>query len=184
MHLVDNDERFRSFSALLNDAKRVAAVEQHGSHHGDVEFSERRRQIIRIPIIDPGIGLQSGVTEPVGILQLLHHDSTWAEYLFQSRSRVGDKVPAVLVCYFDGDNVGAPLFHLEGEKPAGRTNFQNPLTGKIDFAEVFIYCATQIPIAPLYDSMAGEFHRVVKVTVRYVVDVQRRGENLVVASTF
>ena len=40
MELVDDDERLRSFSALLNDAKRVAAVEQHRAHHCDVEFSE------------------------------------------------------------------------------------------------------------------------------------------------
>ncbi len=39
MELVDNDERFRSFPALLNDAQRVATMEQHGCHHGDVEFS-------------------------------------------------------------------------------------------------------------------------------------------------
>src|SRR5207249_4541379 len=166
------------------NSKRVAAVEQHCPHHGDVEFSERRRQIVSIAIVHPGFGLHDGVTKPVRVLQLLHHDPTWAEYFFQSCIRIRNKVPAVLVCDFDGDHVGAALFHLEREETTGRTNFQNPLTGKIDFAEVFIYSATQIPIAPLYDSMTGEFHRVVKVTVRHVVDVQRRGENLAVASTF
>ncbi len=68
MELVDDDERFRSFSALLNDSKRVAAVEQHRSHNGDVELSERRRQIVSIAIVDFGLGLQRGVTEPIRIL--------------------------------------------------------------------------------------------------------------------
>src|SRR5215475_9493010 len=88
MKLVDDDERFRSFSALLNDAKRVAAMKQHSSHHGDVEFSERRRQIVNIPVVHPGFGMLSGVTEPVGILLLLHYNSKRAEHLFQSFGRI------------------------------------------------------------------------------------------------
>ena len=48
-------------------------MEQHCSHYGDVEFSERCRQIVSIAILHFGFGLQGGVTEPVGILQLLHH---------------------------------------------------------------------------------------------------------------
>jgi hypothetical protein len=82
MELVNNDERFRSFSTLLNDPQWVAAVEQHCSHRRDVEFSKRRRQIVSIAITHFGFGLKGGVTEPVGILQLLHHDSTRAEHFF------------------------------------------------------------------------------------------------------
>ena len=104
---------FARFAALLDDSERVAAVEQHRSHHSDVEFSEGRRQIVSIAIVHFGFGLQGGVTEPVGILQLLHHDSTRAEYFFQFCIRIRNKVPAVLVCDFDGDHVGAALFHLE-----------------------------------------------------------------------
>ena len=48
MEHVDNDERFRSFSALLNDPERIAAVEQHRAHHRDVEFPESSRQIVNI----------------------------------------------------------------------------------------------------------------------------------------
>ena len=81
MELVDNDDRFRSFCAMLNDAKRIAAMQKHGSHHGDVELSDRRGQIAGIPVINSRFGLQGGVTQPIGILQLLHYDSTWAEYL-------------------------------------------------------------------------------------------------------
>ena len=68
MELVDDDERLRSFCALLNDAQRVSAVEQHCSHYGDVELSERCRQIVSIAIVHFGFGLQGGVTKPVRIL--------------------------------------------------------------------------------------------------------------------
>ena len=124
------------------------------------------------------------MTEPERILQLLHHDSTRAEYLFQSFIGVRHKVPAVLVRDFDGDHLCTALFHLERQEAAGGTDFQNALTRKIGIAEVLIHSATQIPIPSLDDSATREFHRVVKITVRNVVDVQRRGENLVVASTF
>ena len=88
-------------------------MEQHGADHGDVEISKRGRQIISIAIVHFGFGLQGGVTEPVGIFQLLHHDSTRAEHFFQSCIRIWNKVPAMLVGDFDGDYVGAALFHLE-----------------------------------------------------------------------
>ena len=47
----------RSFSALLNDPERIAAMEQHRSHYGDVEFPESRRQIVSIAIVHLGFGL-------------------------------------------------------------------------------------------------------------------------------
>jgi hypothetical protein len=110
MELVDYDERLCSFSALLNDPQRIATVEQHCSHHGDVEFSVGRTQIVSVAVVHLGFGLQGGVTELVGILQLLHHDSTRTEHFVQSCIRIRDKVPAVLVCSFDRDHVGAALF--------------------------------------------------------------------------
>src|SRR5262245_40447090 len=79
---IHDDERLCSFCALLDDPKGVAAMEQHRSHYRDVEFTKCRRQIVSIAIVHPRVGLQRGVTEPVGTLQLLHHDSTRAQYLF------------------------------------------------------------------------------------------------------
>src|SRR5262245_20056784 len=79
IEFIHDDKRLCSLSALLNDSQRVAAMEEHCSHHGDVEFSKRRRQIVGIAVMDPRFRLQRGVAEPVGILQLLHHDSTRAE---------------------------------------------------------------------------------------------------------
>src|SRR5262245_49541766 len=100
------------------------------------------------------------MTEPVGVLQLSHHESTRAEHLFQSFSGIRNKVPAVLICDFDGDHVGTALFHLKSQKTAGGTDFQNALTGKIHIAEVLIYSATQIPVPTFDDSEAREFHGV------------------------
>jgi hypothetical protein len=57
MELVDDDERLRSFSALLDDPEWVAAMEEHGCHDGDVEFSESRRQIVNVTVVHPGFGL-------------------------------------------------------------------------------------------------------------------------------
>src|SRR5947207_4002439 len=121
------------------------------------------------------------MTEPIGVLELLHHDSTRAKNLFQPRRRIRNEIPAVLSCNFDRDHIGTALLHLKGEETAGGTNFQNALTGKIDFAEIIIYPGSQIPIPSLYDSMAGKFHGVVKVTVVDVFHFEWRRKNLVVA---
>ena len=73
-----HDERSRSFCALLNDAKRVAAVEQHRSYDGDVVLSNRRRQIVSIAIVHFGLGFQSGVTNSRSSSTVASR-STWAE---------------------------------------------------------------------------------------------------------
>src|SRR5205085_8668680 len=77
-HISDNERR-RFSPALLNYPERVAAMQQHRCHHGDVEFSKGRRQIVNIAVIHPGLGMLNGVTEPIGILQTLHHYLSWAK---------------------------------------------------------------------------------------------------------
>ena len=62
IEFINDDQCLGSFPALLNDPKLVAEVEQHCSHHSDVEFSERRRQIVGIAVVHFGFGLQSDVT--------------------------------------------------------------------------------------------------------------------------
>ena len=121
------------------------------------------------------------MTEPERFLQLLHHDSTRAEYLFQSFIGVRDKVPAVLVRDFDGDHVCTALFHLERQEAAGGTDFQNALTRKIGIAEVLIHSATQIPIPSLDDSATREFHRMVKITIGDIFHLARIRKNHLVS---
>jgi len=54
---IHDDERLCSFCALLDDPERVAAMQKHRSHYGDIEFSERRRQIVGIAIVHLCFGL-------------------------------------------------------------------------------------------------------------------------------
>ena len=48
MEFIHDNERLCSFRALLYDSKRIAAMEQTAPHDGDVEFSERRSQIVSV----------------------------------------------------------------------------------------------------------------------------------------
>src|SRR5947207_2375100 len=73
MKTVGNDEQPGDSTALLNDAERITTVQQHRSHYCDVELSECIRQIVDVAIIHLRLGAMSGVTEPVRVLQLLHH---------------------------------------------------------------------------------------------------------------
>ena len=122
----------------------------------------------------------SGVTEPIGILQTLHHNSPRTEHFFQPGSRIRNEVPAVVLGHFDGDHFGSALFHLEGKKTAGGTNFQDALSGERDLSQVLIHSTTQIPIA-IHHSVTGEFHCVVKVAIGDVFYLQRNGEEIIVA---
>src|SRR4029077_614699 len=119
---ISNDEQPRHPSALLNDPERIAAVEQHSSHHGDVELSKSGRQIVNVPVVDLRFGLVSGVAEPIRILQPFHVLCPWAKQFFQFLSWIRDKIPAVLRCYFDRNDLGAAFFHLKSEKPARGTD--------------------------------------------------------------
>ena len=89
----------------------------------------------------------------------------------------------MLSCNFDRDHIGIALLHLKGEETAGGTNFQNALTGKIEFAEVIIHSSAQIPIPPLYHSMTGQFHGVVEVAIGDIFDLQGLSKNLLITHT-
>src|SRR5439155_21904944 len=76
------------------------------------------------------------------------------------------------------------VLKLEGEKTASRPNSQTSMGIGSGFAAVFIHTATQLPIPPLYDSIAREFLSVIKVTVGDVVDLQWGGKNVLVSDDF
>src|SRR2546430_2292401 len=56
MKLVNDDDPLCHLPALLENPKRVAAVEQHGCHHRDIELSEGSRQIVNVAVINARFG--------------------------------------------------------------------------------------------------------------------------------
>src|ERR1700726_1524110 len=119
----------------------------------------------------------SSVTELIGILQPLHDYSPRTEDLFQLGRRIRNKVPAVVLCYFDGDNFRSALLHFKGKETAGGTNLQHALSPERDLSQVLIHPMPQIPFA-LHHSVTGEFHRVVKVAIGDLFYLQRKGERI------
>jgi hypothetical protein len=86
----------------------------------------------------------------------------------------------MLICDFNGDDVGTALFHFECQEAAGGTDLQNSLTDKIDVAEVLIYSTAQIPISTLDNPVTWEFHCVVEETIGDIFHVAWRHKNLLV----
>src|SRR6185295_16766504 len=88
----------------------------------------------------------------VGALQLLP---------LEAEIEVRNHVPFLVLADVEGDDVGAPLLHLEREKAARRADVERPLALEVDAPEVLLDRRPQIPAAG-HLAVARQVHRVIE----------------------